>query len=78
MSSGTPSSQVLSRWIAAGLPDDHARRPEGTGACYPQLWRTGDVADVGLPAENQHVEVVLFHLGQRPLPATGAQRAVVG
>ena len=54
---------------------DRAERP---GAGDPQLWRTSDVADVGLTPENEHVEIVRFHLGERPLAPSLAQCPIVG
>ncbi len=73
-----PSSQVLLRWISPVARITTQIGAERPGAGHPQLRRTGHVADVGLPAEDQDVEVVGLHLGQRPLAPPGAQSAVVG
>ena len=61
-----------------GGPHDDADRRERPRARHPQLGRPGDVADVGLAAEHQDVEIVGLHLGQRALASPGAQCAVVG
>ena len=56
-----------------GRADHLADRAERPGARDPQLRRPGHVPDVGLPAEDQDVDVVGRHLGQHPLAPAAAQ-----
>ncbi|BBY13604.1 hypothetical protein MMARJ_43440 [Mycobacterium marseillense] len=61
----------------AGLTHHHTGRTERPGAGDPQLRRTGDVTDIGLPAEDQNIEIVRRHLVERPLATPRAQGALV-
>ncbi len=77
MSSGTPSSQVLSRWIAPSRIE-HAAGAERPRPGGPQPPDAGDVAGVRLAADDEDVDVGALHLGEDALAPGGAQRGVVG
>ena len=62
----------------AGGAVEHADRPERAGARDPQLRNAGDVADVGLTAQHQHVQAVGPHLGQGAVAPRRAERPVIG
>ena len=75
MSSGIPSSQVLSRWMdpVRSAPHRRARttcRPSRGCGCRSRSarWRA---------VQHENVEVMGFHLGQRALPPPDAECAVV-
>src|SRR6202042_1687104 len=54
---------------------DRAKRP---GSPDPQLRRAGHVAYIGLATQYQDVDVVGFHLCQRPLPTAEPKVPAVG
>ena len=50
-----PGAEQVNR---AGRAHQHTGWAKRPGPGHPQLRRAGDVADVGLPAEDQHIEIV--------------------
>ena len=61
-----------------GGTDHDADRREGPRPGDPELWRSGHVADVGLPAEHQDVEVERLHLGHCACAPPCSQGQAVG
>ena len=78
MSSGIPSSHVLTRWTAARRANDHAPGSERSRAGRPEPLCTGHVAGVRLAPDDEHVDVVLLHLGEHSRAPGDSQSRVIG
>ena len=73
-----PSSHVLFRWIS---PVDRMTSQIGPNGLVPATHNCGapgNVPDIGLAPEHEHVEVVRFHLSQRALTPAEPQCPLVG